>query len=101
MPSERTDAMVSAWVATTRSVSAGLIWTFTFIVLSQNGWTALILACIDVRLNVIKALLAAGSDKEARDEVCCRRLRGGGPYPWELRRCSLGPNSLSLSCKSS
>ena len=36
---------------------------------SQNGWTPLIAASHNGRLEVVGALLAAGADKEAKDEV--------------------------------
>ena len=46
------------------------IWYCVCIVLPQDGRTALISASANGSLDVLKALLAAGSDKEARDEVC-------------------------------
>ena len=38
-------------------------------VVSQNGWTALISASGGGYHEVVKALLAAGADKEAKNEV--------------------------------
>ena len=37
--------------------------------LLQNGWTALIWASYNRRLEVVKALLAAGADRDAKDNV--------------------------------
>ena len=38
-------------------------------ILWQRGWTALISASSEGHVEVVLALLAAGADKEARDEV--------------------------------
>ena len=37
---------------------------------SQDGWTALILAAANGKEGCVKLLLDAGADKEAKDNVC-------------------------------
>ena len=44
----------------------------------QGGWTALIFAASGKDPEVVKVLLAAGSDANANDEVCGKRIQGAG-----------------------
>ena len=45
------------------------MWSCTHILLPQDGWTPLIFASANGILDALKALLAAGADKDVRDEV--------------------------------
>ena len=44
----------------------------------QNGWTALIWASYNSRLEVMQVLLTAGANIEAKSHVGCLRVDGGG-----------------------